>query len=204
MWFSSAASGAYGARLLQVVSSGYSRDLEREADSEGLARVAAAGYDVASGVTMLERLRDWAAEEQVQERAAFHASHPRLEERIESCRAAVKERGAGGGVRNDEAYADRTAAILLVNARLDLAAGRYGGARGDVERYLALRSRDPRARTPRRRPAPAGSPGSSRPRSRPTAAPSRSSPRRPTPGEASASSCSARHATRRAPRSRGT
>lgn len=143
MWFSSA-SGASGARLLQVVSSGYSRDLEREADSEGLARVTAAGYDAADGVSMLERLRDWEADELVRKRTASHASHPQLEERIESCRAALKERGARGGERKAETYAERTAGVLLLNARLDLAAGRYGGARRGVERYLALRARDAR------------------------------------------------------------
>lgn len=139
--------GASGGRLLAVVSSGYGRDLEREADAEGLTRVAAAGYDVAEGVRMFERMRDWAAEEKVPQGPAMYASHPRMTERLESCRELIAARGATGGVRNAEAYAANVAPVLLAAARLELAAGRYAAARRVVERQLALRPGEAAAHT---------------------------------------------------------
>jgi beta-barrel assembly-enhancing protease len=134
--------GGNGGALLRVVVSGYSRDMEREADREGLALVTAAGYDASDALKMFERLRDWAAEEQVKQGAALYASHPRIQERIDSCREILESSGAGGGARNADAYAEHVAPMLVVNARLELTAGRYAAARRDLERHLRIRLRD--------------------------------------------------------------
>lgn len=126
--------------------SGYRRDLEREADQEGMARSAAAEYDLAAAPRLYGRLRDWAATEGAKAKTAFYASHPRLEERIESSLEVAGAPGAPrGGVRNAETYGRRTAGVLLENARLEVAAGRLAFAREQVERYLALHPRDPAA-----------------------------------------------------------
>lgn len=70
--------------------SGYSRDLEREADYEGLRRMAAAGYDVNGGIAAFEHLAVAAREENAPHPGHF-ASHPLLEERITSYRALVDD-----------------------------------------------------------------------------------------------------------------
>lgn len=135
--------GAHGAGGLQMLAaSGHGRDLEREADAQGLARVAAAGYHLADAGKMFERLRDWSTDEGIKESPAFYASHPRIQERIDTWHELAEAVGAGGGVRNADVYAERTADVLLLNARLDAAAGRHARARADVERYRALRPHD--------------------------------------------------------------
>ncbi len=126
-----------------VAVSGYSQDLEREADGEGMARAAAAGYDLAAAPVLYRRLLAWTAEEGGQAKPALYASHPRLEERIESSQQLAAAPGAPkGGARHAEAYQARTAVALLENARLELSAGRLGDARQQAERFLALRPGD--------------------------------------------------------------
>lgn len=66
--------------------SSYSRSMEREADSDGLRRMAAAGYDTSEAVVTLERLAA-ATSEHGKESAPYFSSHPRLSERIASYRA---------------------------------------------------------------------------------------------------------------------
>lgn len=135
--------GVSGPTVLHVAAvAGYSRDLEREADRVGLERAAAAGYDVAAGVTVLERLRDWSAEHGERERGGYYASHPRLEERIASCRELLAARPGDGGVRNDGAFRERTAPAVLAHARLALGAGDLATARRSSERLLAVRPDD--------------------------------------------------------------
>jgi predicted Zn-dependent protease len=136
--------GAGSGGLLRIAAvSGYHRDLEREADREAVARMADAGYDVAEAPRLFERLRDWAAAEKVKDVSAFYASHPRVQERIDSMRELVNARGGGhGGVRSAETYGQRTAAALLEDARMELASGRLGVAHAELDRYLAFRDGD--------------------------------------------------------------
>jgi predicted Zn-dependent protease len=134
------ATGQVGlARLASMMD--YSRDLEVEADLDGVARMRAAGYDVADAARMFERLRDWKAGEKLPEKEAKFASHPRIEERIESMRRLAAS-GTNGGVRNPDVYLRRTASVLVWNGRVELAAGRFAAAREQVERYLALEPKD--------------------------------------------------------------
>lgn len=127
---------------------GYSRDLEREADEQGLALLAAAGYDVREAPRPFEHLAAWVKDEGIEEPYAF-ASHPRLEERLESTRALLNERykdrrrGEQGGDRYRKAVRE----VMLATARLDLAGGRFGAAEHGAEAYLALRPRSAEALT---------------------------------------------------------
>ena len=134
--------GSGGLMHLAAVS-GYSRDLEREADREGMARAAAAGYDLAAAPVLYRRLLAWSAAEGGKQRPAFYASHPRLQERIESSQKLAEAPGAPrAGARDAEAYQARTALALIENARLELSAGHLDFAREQAERFLALRPRD--------------------------------------------------------------
>jgi tetratricopeptide (TPR) repeat protein len=106
--------------------------------------VAAAGYELAEAPKLFQHLLDWVkAEKEEDETSFFFASHPRLEERIESIQdlLAGPYRGRSGGARNADLFRQKTLRAVLVNARLDVAAGRFDAARRDAERVLAV---DPR------------------------------------------------------------
>lgn len=85
------AAGAGGmANLLGQVAAyssifGFSRELEREADKVGFARMVTLGYDTEQGARVFELLRDEAKLLDEKEPVMF-ASHPKLGERIESFR----------------------------------------------------------------------------------------------------------------------
>ena len=118
-----------GALGTKAAVTGYSREFEREADATGLAAVAAAGYEVASAVKVFEHLRDWIVEEKEDE-PYFLGDHPRIAERIETMAALRAAPGfkAPGRDRGEVRYRAAVRGILLANARLDLAAGRFGRA----------------------------------------------------------------------------
>ncbi len=132
----------------QAAVAGYSRDLEREADGQGLAFVAAGGWDVREAPRPFEHLAEWVTEEGIEEPYTF-ADHPRLEERIASIRALLE----GGyktlhpGDQGADRYRHAVREVLLAAARLDLAAGRFGAATRDAEAYLAMRPRSSAAVT---------------------------------------------------------
>lgn len=131
-----------GALGTQAAVTGYSRDLEREADEQGLGLLAAAGWDVREAPRPFEHLAAWVKEEEIEEPYAF-ASHPRLEERIESTRALLQERyrRQGSGDQGTDRYRRAVGDVILATARLDLAGGRFKVAERGVEAYLALRPR---------------------------------------------------------------
>ncbi len=121
---------------------GHGRDLEREADRVGLELVAAAGYDVTEAPRLFEHLLEWvkAEKSEDEETSFFFASHPRLEERIESFQdlLASRYRGRSSGAREAGVFRQKTLGAVLVNARLDVGAGRFDAARRDAERALAV------------------------------------------------------------------
>jgi predicted Zn-dependent protease len=132
----------------QAAVTGYSRDLEREADERGLELLAAGGWDVGEAPRPFEHLAAWVKDEGIEEPYAL-ASHPRLEERIESTRALLEAR-YGRHPRGDagtERYRQAVREVILATARLDLAAGRFGAAEHGAEQYLALRPRSAAALT---------------------------------------------------------
>jgi beta-barrel assembly-enhancing protease len=132
----------------QAAVTGYSRDLEQEADEQGLALLAAGGWDVREAPRPFEHLAAWVKDEAIDEPYA-HASHPRLEERIESTRALLEGqyRGHVRGDAGTERYRQAVREVILATARLDLAAGRFGAAERGAEEYLTLRPRSAAALT---------------------------------------------------------
>jgi predicted Zn-dependent protease len=141
--------------------SGYSRDLEREADHEGLRRMVAAGYDADEAVKAFEQLKT-AAPEDAKESSPMFASHPKLEDRIASLRELAGGEPASGVaaqrfVGRDE-YQRAIAGLgldqveVLMNAsKLDPADAlvRVVAARADSARVAYLEGEVARRRTPR-------------------------------------------------------
>jgi len=84
--------GSMTGDALRAAVGGYKRDLEREADSVGLARMVAAGYPHGEFQSLFAMLRDWIATERIDERY-FFSSHPMISERLENYRQFVEANG---------------------------------------------------------------------------------------------------------------
>jgi beta-barrel assembly-enhancing protease len=121
---------------------GYSRDLEVEADEQGLGLVAGGGWDVREAPRPFQHLAAWVKEEGIEE-PFFFSTHPRLEERIASVTDLLKRRyadrraGEVGGPR----YRAAVREVVLGAARLDLASGRFDAAERGARDYLELAPR---------------------------------------------------------------
>ncbi|MGY0217289.1 M48 family metalloprotease [Endozoicomonadaceae bacterium StTr2] len=91
---------------LATTVTGYSRDLEREADTEGYKRLIAAGYDPAQSYAAFEAMAREAKASDV-ESPLFFSSHPKLQERIKSFKA-LNENAVASTPRdiNASAYQD--------------------------------------------------------------------------------------------------
>ncbi len=125
---------------------GYSRELEAEADTEGLKLVCAAGYDPKEASKLFMHLKREVEEEQIKE-PFFFGSHPRLQERIENYERLLETqyRDCKNGVQNQEVFLKKITKVILENALLDLKAGRFAVAQRGIEKYLTLSPHDAKA-----------------------------------------------------------
>lgn len=129
---------------------GYGRELELEADEGGMAKVAAAGYDVGESPKVYQALLDDHGEPKKLE-GFFFGSHPRLTERIENARGYLKthpqarDRYAEHPAGDRDAFALRMRPVVRDDARQNLEKGRLVLAQTEVARALAAAPRDPEA-----------------------------------------------------------
>ncbi len=124
---------------------GFGRDLEREADREGMERMVKAGYDPAEAPRVFALLKDDHGDGSKIENF-FFGNHPRLDERIANTQELLKTKFAAhtsGGVRNTDEFAMRTRTVVRENAALDIRAGRFGLAKAQLDRVLRLAPKDP-------------------------------------------------------------
>jgi predicted Zn-dependent protease len=124
---------------------GYSRDLEREADVVGLGLMVKAGYDPAEAPKVFGALKREVEEEKIRE-PFLYSTHPRLQERIDTYEALLRGeyRDRRGGATGDAAFVDRTARVVLDTARSELRAGRFAAAERSAGKYARVRPRDGR------------------------------------------------------------
>lgn len=121
---------------------GYDEDLERATDIEALEALGRAGYDTAEAPRLFARLRAEAAGRGAIERFALGTAR-HLAARGESMGALVRSRGAApDGIRDTEEFGRRLRALVRDNARLDIAAGRFGLAERQLARVVAMAPRD--------------------------------------------------------------
>ncbi len=125
---------------------GYGRDLEREADTEGVQRMVTAGYDAREAPRVFQLLaKDHGDSSKLE--SFFFGNHPQLEERIANTQALLRTRYAGldtnSLVRSTEEFPLRTRIVVRENAALDIRAGRFQLAREQLDRVLALAPKDP-------------------------------------------------------------
>ena len=116
--------------------SGYSRDMEREADEEAVKNMAAAGY---SPQDLAQMFRHMLAEspDRGPIETFFWGSHPRTTERIETVEQAATKYSSKEG-SDKRAFEQRTARVRLSNAAWDAYFGRWRLAMMQVDRVMAI------------------------------------------------------------------
>jgi predicted Zn-dependent protease len=126
---------------------GYSRDLEREADTEGFRMLTAAGYDQREATRMFQAMIA-EAERAKRKSPFFFSTHPRLEERIASFDqlvAALPAASRGGRLGREDLEAALPPALAL-NAEATLRLGDFDATQAQATRFLALKPGEPHLR----------------------------------------------------------
>jgi predicted Zn-dependent protease len=126
--------------------SGYTRELETEADRVGLDLTVKANYDPREILNLFELLKQEIELEGIEE-PYFFGTHPNVGQRIENVNnwLAEKYHGKITGIKNTDVFQSKISRLVLDNARLDLRQGRYFVAQRAVEKFLAIKQDDARA-----------------------------------------------------------
>ena len=103
---------------------GFSKDLEREADADGFARLRTAGYDVSQAPVSFEYLLAEVDALDIDE-PYFFSTHPRLQERVESFRQLARQSGGEARYRGEQAYHEQLAKLQLQLLQDYLELGQY-------------------------------------------------------------------------------
>lgn len=123
---------------------GYSRELERDADTAGFQRLVAAGYEPAEAPKVFRILLAEAEREKVNA-PFFFSTHPRLQERVASYDQLVAALPAdrAPGTVGPALFEAAIFPLLLPNAQAALASGRHAVVVDNARRLLAVRPGDP-------------------------------------------------------------
>lgn len=141
--------GQVGALWTLASVRGYSREMETEADTQGLGAMVQAGYDPVEAPKVFEHLQQELDEQKVKE-PFFFGTHPRLQERIENYQRLIATEYAPqakepGRVVNTERYLNHIEQLLLDNAALDVEIGRFRTAQAAIEKHLTQNPESARA-----------------------------------------------------------
>jgi predicted Zn-dependent protease len=128
---------------------GYGRDLEREADEEGMARLVRAGYDPGEAPKVFQLLASESGDRGPVE-TFFFGSHPRLQERLTTTTRLARVTYAAAAaepdrIRNTEDFDLRMRTVVRENAYEDIRLARFALAQRQLDRVLAITPRDPTA-----------------------------------------------------------
>ena len=116
--------------------SGYSQGAEEEADREAFDLLVRAGYDPTESPKLFDAIKKDLEERKIQE-PFFFGTHPRLQDRKESfSRLLRKNPPSEPGEKATEPFEEKILPLLLENAQLDLAMGRFAFAEEALERYV--------------------------------------------------------------------
>jgi predicted Zn-dependent protease len=116
--------GLVGMPIASSAIYGFSRDLEREADTVGYQRLVRAGYDPSQASKTFEHLAAEVKALEINE-PFFFASHPQLMERIESFQKLNNNAPHQGGYLGAEEYRAAMRGVKLASLESDLARQRY-------------------------------------------------------------------------------
>ena len=135
-----------GASGSMAAVSGYTRELESEADQVGLDLMAKANYDPTEALKLFEHLKQEIEAEEIVE-PFFFGTHPNIQQRIENVRDWLANENYKNRtvVKSTAEFQDRLQRVVLTNARLDLRLGRFDVAQQTVTKYLGMQQNDSRA-----------------------------------------------------------
>lgn len=136
----------FGLRVSMATLSGYTRELEIEADRLGLDLVVKANYDPREGLKLFELLKREIEREGVKE-SYFFKTHPNVQQRMDNLNRWLAEKYPEKitGMKNTDLFRSKISRLMLDNARLDIRQGRFFVAQKTVEKYLATKPRDAQA-----------------------------------------------------------
>jgi predicted Zn-dependent protease len=128
---------------------GYGRDLEREADREGMRCLVEAGYDAGEAPNAFRVLQSGLAGRGAAE-IFYLGSSARLQERIEDTAKLLETTfataaAAAGGVRSTAEFERRMRPVVRDNADEDIRLGRFALARAQLDAVLSVTPDDPAA-----------------------------------------------------------
>ncbi len=125
---------------------GYSRELETEADTVGFDLMVAADYDPREAPKLFVHIKRELEEEDIRE-PFFFGTHPRLQDRIDNYDSFLANgcKDYSGGLDNSAVFLENVHGLILDNAVLDLRTGRFKTAQRGAQRYLRLRPNDAEA-----------------------------------------------------------
>ncbi|MBT8364861.1 MAG: M48 family metalloprotease [Deltaproteobacteria bacterium] len=139
------------ARLLGATGSmaavtGYTQELENEADRVGLDLMVKANYDARQALKLFEHLKQEIEAEGIEE-PYFFGTHPHVQQRLNNVKnwLAKDKEGIKAPVKNTSEFQTGLQGVVLANARLDLKLGRFDVARKTLGKYLDMRPNDARA-----------------------------------------------------------
>jgi predicted Zn-dependent protease len=126
--------------------SGYTQELETEADLVGLDLMAKANYDARESLKLFDHLKQ-EIEAEGGRGPFFFGTHPNVERRIENASNWLAQAYTenNGAVKNTDEFQVKTRELTLVNVRLDLRRGRFDIAQKTLEKYLRRGSEDAQA-----------------------------------------------------------
>ena len=126
-----------GANGSMAAISGYTRELEAEADRVGLDLMAKAGYDPRQALNLFEHLMQEIKDEDIAE-PFFFGTHPSVQQRIENVDQWLAAAYPAEDIRplNSDVFRSKLGKLILNNADLDLRIGRFEIAGRSVESYL--------------------------------------------------------------------
>jgi predicted Zn-dependent protease len=139
------------ARLLGATGSmaavtGYTQELENEADRVGLDLMVKANYDARQALKLFEHLKQEIEAEGIEE-PYFFGTHPQVQQRLNNVKnwLAKDKEGLRATVKNTSEFQTGLQGVVLANAQLDLNLGRFDVARKTLGKYLDMRPNDARA-----------------------------------------------------------
>ncbi len=135
------AAGALGGVMVTATVYGYSQDLEREADRNGIDTINRAGYDPRSMPRTFERLDERLEYEPIE---GFYRSHPKLAERRATTQELANNMAAKGQKAGTEAeYLTKTAPAICYNIQADLESRRARTALARARRLTSWQPQNP-------------------------------------------------------------
>jgi predicted Zn-dependent protease len=131
-----------GAILTLASVSGYSRELETEADTVGFKLMVDAGYDPIQSLRIFEIFQRESDGEKSNQ-PFFFSTHPRLQERIENLRELTEKAQASGQSqtprpKDSERFAKCTQKLLIDHVRMNIEKGRLQVAQSALQKYFRL------------------------------------------------------------------